>query len=539
MSSNESRSSHYIGRSKTRQLARRLGFSFLLCHGLSFLSNPAFGQDEYVPQPPIEATSAPYFSDWQPPSDLAAPNEAPYSLSSENPVGVPTGYAAEGPTDVSAELEVLKRRLSELENAQKASASKGDSKGADSKSGDKKASGKDAAKPADSSKDIPKDKWNIKLGGHVQLDYVNWTKADPAIPNTQDYFEYRRLRLVADGVGYENLDFRLQMTLEPETVGENLPGIVTSPDVKDAYFSMNDIPGLGRARIGNFFVPFGLEQVTNDTMNAFLERSIPTQGVFTADREVGFALYNCNSDKTVTWTTGMFFDNISDSIKERIDDNQGVRLSGRLTWLPYYDEASKGRYLLHTGVGVLHTEDQDDRVRIRARPQIHEGPRIIDSGNIGADKYTIGNLESAIVYGRLAIQSEGYLAHIERTTADTTFISGAYVHSTYFLTGENRVFEKFGQHGAQFGRNVPINNFSLLPGRCNGIGAWEAKARYSHLNLDNLNAGQYNDFTFGCNWYWNDRVRMMFDWIHPITTQTAVFGSTQSDILASRFDFNW
>ncbi|HEU0069561.1 MAG TPA: porin, partial [Nitrospiraceae bacterium] len=133
-------------------------------------------------------------------------------------------------------------------------------------------------KPVDCPSGLCDEKWTVKLGGHVQLDYINWANADPAIVGDQNYFEFRRLRLVADGKGYGMYDFRLQMTLEPETIGESPPGVATSPDVKDAYLSMNDIPLLGRFRIGNFFVPFGLEQVTNDTNNIFLERSIPTQG---------------------------------------------------------------------------------------------------------------------------------------------------------------------------------------------------------------------------------------------------------------------
>jgi hypothetical protein len=31
----------------------------------------------------------------------------------------------------------------------------------------------------------------------------------------------------------------------------------------------------------------------------------------------------------------------------------------------------------------------------------------------------------------------------------------------------------------------------------------------------------------------------MFDWIHPVTTGSTVFGETESDLLAMRFDFNW
>ena len=375
------------------------------------------------------------------------------------------------------------------------------------------------------------------MGGHDQLDYINWAKATPTIPNTNDYFEFRRLRLIAEGTGYGTYDFRLQMTLEPETIGES-GGLATTPDVKDAYFSMNEIPWLGRFRIGNFFVPYSLEQVTNDTNNIFLERSIPTQGVFSADREVGMALYNHTEDKSISWATGIFFDSISDTLKERIDDNQGYRVSGRMNWVPYYDEPSNGRYVIHTGAGFLFTDDNDDRVRFRSRPQIHEGPRIIDSGILLADQYTSGNLELAIVYGRVTIQSEAFYCTTKMLNGTTVQTNGAYVHGSYFLTGENRVYERFGQHGAQFARNVPYSNLFMLPGAFS-LGAIELKSRWSMLNLDDVNRGQYNDITVGFNWYWSDRTRVMFDWIHPYTTADAIFGQTSSDILAMRFDFNW
>lgn len=386
--------------------------------------------------------------------------------------------------------------------------------------------------------DVSDEKWNVKFGGHVQLDYVNWVHAAPSIPDSQDYFSFRRLRMVADGTGYGMYDFRLQLSLEPEGVGESPVGSVTTGLVRDAYFTVNEIPWLGRFRIGNFFVPFGLEQVTNDTNNIFLERSIPTQGVFCADREVGIAFYNCSNSQDVTWTTGLFFDSISEATKKRLDDNQGLRISQRLTWLPFYDEPTSGRYLFHTGAGVLYTHDHDNRVRFRARPQVAEGPRIIDSGLLIADSFTTGNLEAAFVYGRMAIQSEIFLSGIEMLQGDARTANGAYLHASWFITGENRIFERFGQHGAQFSRNVPFSNFFMTRG---GIspGALELKARWSHLDLNNLDQGQYNDLTLGFNWYWSDRTRMMFDWIHPVTSADAVFGETQSDLLAMRFDFNW
>ncbi len=425
-----------------------------------------------------------------------------------------------------SELSRLQKRIDQLEAAEKKREESDNQKKVDE------------LKKAEGWQDMSSDNWTVKLGGHVQMDYINWANADSAIPGTEDYFEFRRLRLVADGTGYGQLDFRLQMTLEPETVGTSAPGTVTSPDVKDAYFSMNEIPGLGRIRIGNFFVPFSLEQVTNDTNNIFMERSIPSQGIFAADREVGIALYNCTDDQRVTWATGVFFDSISEGLKERIDDNQGYRVSGRLTWTPFYDEPSNGRYLIHTGIGVLHTDDQDNKVSFRARPQIREGPRLIDSGTLDATSYTTGNLEFAAVMGPLTLQSEWFASSVNMISAGSQTATGGYAHLSYFLTGENRMYQQFGQHGAQFGRNVPTSNFFVVPGAISP-GAWELKTRYSNLNLDQVNKGQYNDLTTGFNWYLNDRTRVMFDWIHPVTTSQTIYGSTQSDLLAMRFDVNW
>lgn len=424
------------------------------------------------------------------------------------------------------QLEDVLRRLDLLEKSAKPAAEK-----------KKDAGGKGAEKSADGEwVDMSSEKWNVKLGGHMQLDSINWADTDPQVPEF-NYIEFRRLRLMAEGVGYGVYDFRLQIDIEPES-GEGTDRPVV--DIKDAYLSMNELPSpLDRWRIGNFFVPFSLEQVTNDTNNIFLERSIPTQGIFAADREVGMAFYGVNDAKDVTWALGTFVDSLSESLKERVDDNQGQRVSGRITYVPYYDEPSNGRYLVHTGAGLLYTKDQDGIARFRARPQIHEGPFLIDSGPLAAGEYTTGNLEFATVWGPFAVQSEAFLSNVNMIGADSEWLSGAYLHCSYFLTGENRVYERFGQHGAQFGRQVPYSNFFWIPGCCSP-GAWELKARWSNLTLNNVDAGEYNDLTTGFNWYWSDRIRVMFDYIHPVTSGgSQPFGATTSDIIGMRFDYNF
>ncbi len=449
---------------------------------------------------------------------------------------VPPSSASDAFAD---EIAALRQRVLDLEaaEAQRAARLKAEAELKKSAPDAAKSPAKAAdKKPEEGWVDLSTEKWTVKLGGHMQADFIQWAQAeDPPIP-ARNYFEFRRLRLLADGTGYGVYDFRIQIDIEPES-GDGVNTPVT--DIKDAYLSMNEVPVINRIRFGNFFVPFSLEQVTNDTNNIFVERSIPTQGIFAADREVGTAFYGVNETQDFTWTFGAFIDSISESLKERVDDNQGSRFSGRLTWLPYYDEPSNGRYLLHLGTGILQTNDQDDSVRFRARPQIHEGPFLIDSGAVPATSTTAANVEFALVWANVSLQSEVFVTSVDRIGNDTATLYGGYMYLSYFVTGENRIYERYGQHGAQFARNVPYTNFFLVPGGC-GSGAVELKARLSHLDLVKLNSGRYTDLTCGVNWYWTERVRWMFDWIHPMTdADSTPFGATTSDVLALRFDFNF
>ena len=181
---------------------------------------------------------------------------------------------------------------------------------------------------------------------------------DPQVP-AFNYFEFRRLRLMADGVGYGVYDFRIQIDIEPES-GDGTDRPVT--DIKDAYFTMHELPSpLDRWRIGNFFVPFSLEQVTNDTNNIFLERSIPTQGIFAADREVGMAvLRRATTPRILPGRSARSSTASANRSRSASTTTRASASAAGSRTLPYYDEPSNGRYLVHTGVGVLYTNDQDE-----------------------------------------------------------------------------------------------------------------------------------------------------------------------------------
>ena len=91
------------------------------------------------------------------------------------------------------------------------------------------------------------------------------------------------------------------------------------------------------------------------------------------------------------------------------------------------------------------------------------------------------------MWGPFSVQSEAFLSNVNFIGVRSQNCYGAYVYGSYFLTGENRIYERFGQHGAQFGRNVPFTNFFWVPGCC-GSGAWEAKGRWSNLDAQRRRA---------------------------------------------------
>ena len=427
------------------------------------------------------------------------------------------GSPSTDPDDASV-LEDLRRRIEELEAAQ--------SKASQPKAEKKK-----------SWREATHEKWTVKLGGHVFADYINWADASPSITGDQDLFNFRRIRLNISGTGYGVYDFRLQLDAEPDndtTNGVDDPYVA----MKDVYLGINELPWNSRVRFGNFFVPFSLEQLTPLPCTMFTERSIPAT-VFGPEREVGVADYHISDSKNATLAMGVFFSDIPESTKEVVDDNQGIRLGARGTWLPYYSEPTDGRCLIHTGAGIVYTQPRNDRARFRARPgELRETPRLIDTGFLDTDAFTVVNTEAAVVWGPLSVQSELFLNQVELTTGGDASLFGSYLQGSYFLTGEHRVYDREGRHLAHFGRVVPKTTLFLVP--CGaGWGAWEAKARWSYLDFTDTGRGLYNDLTVGLNWYWHENARWVFEWLHPWTSSDTTFGETESDLLAIRMQFTW
>jgi len=400
--------------------------------------------------------------------------------------------------------------------------------------------------------DTSTEKFTVKVGGRIEADYVTFAHQDAAsraafgdIPN---YFEFRRLRLYASGKGYGVYDYKFQVDFEPEhsfTV-RNADGTASTTiksagvAIRDIWIGIDEIPVLGYVRFGHYFEPFGLEQLTSPWHVSFLERSLPV--VFARDRQVGIEAHNHTADESLMWSYGVFFPAIDPIAKEYVADSQGTDVAVRAVWTPWC--VMEGRHLLHLGAGFVYNDDEDDSIRFFTRPETHESTIFVDTGDFAATATQRVNAEAAWVRGPLSLQGEYFVVATDGigATPDMTF-HGAYAYVSYFLTGENRIYER--TEGA-FSGVVPNTNFWFVrtSSGCDlGWGAWEMLFRWSFVDLDDAaltspRRGQLHDTTLGLNWYWNPRTRYMLNWIHAFN-DIAAAGRNDTDVISMRLEIDF
>ncbi len=422
------------------------------------------------------------------------------------------------------------------------------------------------------------DAFSLHLGGRLMADGVWWTQSPglkqsatqpagsplgqvtgvgPGIGDLEDAFFIRRARFVADGAIYETIEFKTEFDFEN----------YNSISFDESYVGARNLPLIDTVRIGQMHCPFGLEAYTSSRFLPMMERS-PLFDAFYQEFAPGIFTNTTFLNQRVT-TQHMF---------HRIDAFQQFNgasfgdgkyaYSGRVSALPVYE--ADGRFLLHLGLayqwrsGSIPSDfnggtvlasapnpavtDNTDLVRFRARPSLRDATglqgdatRVVDTGNIIADHVQSVNAELMGYLGPLWLQSEACLAHVDNAVfpasssgtrrGDLNYYGG-YVQVGYFLTGENRGYDKrFGKYD----RVRPLENFFLVKDEHGharwGWGAWEVLYRYACLDLDsdNVRGGIYGEHTVGLNWYWNSNIKIQLNYIngHRLVPDGAVSGTVQ------------
>ena len=381
---------------------------------------------------------------------------------------------------------------------------------------------------------------SVKVGGRVFADWYGYNQDAASfaqIGDQQNGFRFDAVRLFASGSAFHVVDYKVEFDI----AGTQLdPLIVQAPTFKDVYIAVKELPLLGHLKVGHYKEPFSMDQLTSSRFVTFMERSLAD--VFAPARNVGVMAYDHTESENFTWGVGAF---ISENIDEPPifrNDNGGTAATMRCTYLPWYDEATEGRGLIHVGMAYSYRDIADGTVRFRQRPEAELGSRVVDTGDIlGVPAYQLLGLEAAAVYGPFRLQTEYMKAFVQRSGFADPEFDGVYLQISYFLTGEQRMYKRSA--GTFSDRVKPFENFFRVRDENGevhtGKGAWELAYRWSYLDLNSgaIAGGDVTDHTFGVNWYLNPYTRLMLNYVNSDLRRFGLTGNM--DIVETRFQIDF
>ncbi len=379
---------------------------------------------------------------------------------------------------------------------------------------------------------------SVKLSGRVQWDTDTFNQNATSITTAGDALngsEFRRLYLAASGAMFDIFDYKAEVDLVPSHVSW-----------KDVYLQVHDLPIMQNARVGHFYTPFGLETETSDLNMVFLERSLLDSLGGIGSRHAGIMTFGNAFDERSWWGIGAFATQKNEAPPTfpvtGFDDDASTAIYGRVTFLPWYDEATNGRGLWHIGIsgesGAIPSirTPGTTRYSLSAKPEANLAPSVVFTGDIPDANYVNAlNAETAFVYGPFSVQAEYEWINVNRTAHANPTFNGGYIFVSYFLTGENRVYIR---KSATFGRIIPYGNFFRVRTEdCfieTGKGAWEVGYRCSYLNLTDAGVfgGRVVDHTVGLNWYLNPYTKIMLDLIHSDASDMVKSGTLYTNTSA-------
>lgn len=378
---------------------------------------------------------------------------------------------------------------------------------------------------------------SAKVYGRMYVDQTLFdqdagSKVLPGYGEQENGQEFRTVRMGVKGNGFNVFSYAVEMDFASR-------GFVA---FKNTYMQISDLPVLGHVRAGFFKEPFSLEELTSSKFTTFTERNM-ANGAFSVARRTGIMAFNQSDNERILWEFGVFSTNADGLVADHDqpphfeDDRGGMAVTMRLSATPWYDEATNGRGVWHTGIAYSYRDVADGSHRFSFRPEDHLGDRILDTTFAGIDNYEMLNVQTAFVNGPFSIQSEYYMIATGGTGGlgnDT--LDGGYVFVSYFLTGENRVYSR--SKGA-FSRVKPFEPFFRVRTEdgCvqTGKGAWEVAYRFSTVDFGG--AGNVNNHTIGVNWYLTPYMRLMANLIHSKAHRGGVQGS--ENIFITRAQIDW
>ncbi|MCF6345885.1 MAG: OprO/OprP family phosphate-selective porin [Thiomicrorhabdus sp.] len=251
--------------------------------------------------------------------------------------------------------------------------------------------------------------------------------------------------------------------------------------------------------VGQIKEPFSLEEVTSSNNHVFMERSLAN--AFSPGVNVGFSIQRWG--KNWGLSAGTFWETyIEDADLFPTDGAKGF--TGRLTFTPYRDQNT----ILHFGGSASYRKsDLDQELRIRTLPESEiTSETFVNTKRMkNVDSQVIHGIEAILATGPVTLQGEYIATSVSRfgDKQDENF-DGGYLSASWLINGKQRPYStRSGSFGAV---NV---------GRAQRV--WEVAIRRSYIDLNSrtgsIAGGIQTNTTFALNWYQNENVRIMLNYI--------------------------
>lgn len=302
--------------------------------------------------------------------------------------------------------------------------------------------------------------------------------------------------------------------------------------IENAFIGYNGFSGF-HFTAGYQDVPFTLGESTSSNDIMFMEKSQ------VGDIATNIAGNDNRSAVGVTWHNdrawvGVFGTGPSSGTTSSINDvtnqsNVQFGATGRAT----YQVLQASNYTFHIGAdaeGLIKPPNSGGfrHLSLADNPELRvDATNTINTGTIGSitnpvTGASVFGFETAGNFGPLYAQGEYYHFDVARQGLSDLNFDGGYVEASYAITGEER---HYNAGCGCYGSIKPAHSFSITS---NTWGAWEIAARYSIMDLNDhtVTGGKQTIYTIGINWYPNNNMRFMLDYLHGDLNKTQASAPT-------------
>ena len=334
---------------------------------------------------------------------------------------------------------------------------------------------------------------NAKVFGRLQVD-GNWYNQDQAMDTKSDGIDIARARLGIRGEISKNLNYKFE-----NDFAEN------ASEIKDAFVAYTGFKN-STITFGQSKPTFSMEILESSNHMEFIERSL-------AEDSVLGRLVGVKADKRgEKWriAAGIFGEAVGNEARE---DDSKYSMTARATIAPINTKDQ----LLHLGLATSHTS-RDRNIDATTDDTLDKEHLI--GGELIA-RYNAFTLKGEYIMNAAEYDSNS-------GSGDTVDFTSYYVQASLFLTGEYRAYSK---KAAKLGK---INVKSAFDK--GGIGAFELSARVSHLdkNDKSIIEGKSDNYSIGLNWYINNNVRVMLNYLESETDYANAKNSEGYDAVSLR-----